>query len=356
MVDPQPVKCPWCDFSHVSVEHSLRIHAQKAHGESAQSLYDALYCLGGRPTCKCGCGTVPKFFGLGRGYGEWIRGHVSRVRNNWGHNEKALKKSHETCNEKRARGEMPIWNRGKTIEDERVRAYVDGFQGWLELNPEERMTRAKRMRDGRLDGTIPTQRGPNHSQWKGGLSSINNLAHSLLYKAWIFPKMKAGNFTCASCGATDDICVHHSGDRFSDLLREAASQVGYDGLVHDNDFDKKSEVAQRLVDLHLERDVPGVVLCRECHALAHETLGEFKEAAVIRGLADPTVTPFNAPTGSCWKMRWRNGQDHDDIFIVLDGLTDQGDRRVLFIRDVVFEGNVRQGSHMNRLSVMISSP
>ena len=257
------------------------MHAQKAHRQSAQDLYDALFCLNGRPTCKCGCGTVPKFFGLGRGYGEWIRGHVSRVTNNWGHNEKALEKSHATCNEMRARGEMPTWNKGLSVEtDSRVEAY--GQKVSESFSFDKKVEYANRMRRNRLDGTIPTLRGPDHSQWKGGLSSINNLAHSLLYKAWIYPKMVAGNFHCASCGQTKDICVHHDGERFSDLLREAASQVGYDGLVHDDDFDKKLEVAQRLVDLHLERDVPGVVLCRECHALAHELLDEPKEAAVIQ--------------------------------------------------------------------------
>ena len=124
------------------------------------------------------------------------------------------------------------------------------------------------------DGVVPVLSGPNHSQWKGGLSSINNLAHSHLYKAWIFPKMKVGNFVCVACGGTKDLCIHHDKERFSDLLCEAASQVGYDGLVHDGDFDMKSRVAQRLADIHVERNVSGVVLYHECHAQAHEDLGE----------------------------------------------------------------------------------
>ncbi len=282
MVEIQTFKCPWCDFTCSNLEHSLRIHAQKAHRQSAQDLYDALFCLNGRPTCKCGCGVQVRFFSIGRGYLEYLKGHVARVHNNWGHNEKALKKSHTTCNEKRARGEMPIWNRGKTIEDERVRAYVDGFQNWLEHHPEERLARSTRMRKGRLNGTISTLRGPNHSQWKGGLSSINNLAHSHLYKNWIYPKLVEGNFTCSSCEAKKDLCVHHAERRFSDILREAARIAGYDGLVHDDDFDKKMEVAQMVVSIHLNDNVPGIVLCRECHAKIHELLGEFGEAAIIR--------------------------------------------------------------------------
>jgi hypothetical protein len=258
------------------------MHAQKAHRQSAQDLYDALFCLNGRPTCKCGCGIVPKFFGLGRGYGDWLRGHVSRVTNNWGHNEKALKKSHETCNEMRARGEMSNWNKGMSVEtNEIVRRGIERLTEISRL-PEQREKRSERMAKSWKIGEIKPLTGPNHSQWKGGISTINNLAHRKLYDAWILPKMVAANFTCSSCGATSDLCVHHDQQRFSDMLREAASQVGYDGLIDDGNFDKKSEVAQRLVDLHLERDVSGVVLCRECHALEHERLGEVKEAAVIR--------------------------------------------------------------------------
>jgi hypothetical protein len=276
--------CPWCDYSHANLENSLRIHVQKTHQRSSQELFDALFCLSGRPTCKCGCGTVPKFFGLGRGYGEWIRGHVSRVTNNWGHNEKALEKSHATCNEKRARGEMPAWNKGLSVEtDSRVEAY--GQKVATSFTLDKKLEYSERLTRNRLDGTVPTLRGADHPQWKGGLSSINNLAHSLLYKAWIFPKMKAGNFTCSSCGSKEDICIHHSERRFSDILREAARIVGYDGIVHDADFEKKSEVARMAVSIHLDDDVPGVVLCHECHALEHERLGEVSEAAIIRSSA-----------------------------------------------------------------------
>jgi hypothetical protein len=47
----------------------------------------------------------------------------------------------------------------------------------------------------------------------------------------------------------------------------------------------KTKVAQRLADIHVERDISGVLLCRECHAQAHEDLGEASEASVIRARA-----------------------------------------------------------------------
>lgn len=273
------LKCPWCEYEHTRI-NSLRVHVMKLHQHSAQDLYDALYHPDGRPTCKCGCGQEVSFFSIGRGYLEYLKGHVARVRNNWGHNEKALEKSHEARRDSFEQGEWKAWNVGLTKEDPRVQAYAE--KCLVSFTSEKRARYSERLRTNRLSGRVRTLRGAEHGRWKGGLSSINNFAHSLLYKAWIYPKMVAGNFLCASCGQTKDICVHHDQQRFSVLLREAASQVGYDGLIHDDDFDKKSEVAQRLVDLHLERNVPGVVLCRECHALAHELLGEPHEAAVIR--------------------------------------------------------------------------
>lgn len=281
-VSLSPLKCPWCDYQHARI-NSLRIHATKQHQRSAQETYDALFHPNGRPTCKCGCGQETTFFSVSYGYQGYLRGHIARVRNNWGHNEKAHIKSVTKRREMWNKGELHQWNSGLTADtDERVRANTEGFQEWLSQHPEERETRSKRMRKGRLDGTVPTLRGPDHPNWKGGLSSINQLAHSILFNAWSRPKMVVSGWCCSRCQADRDLCVHHDRERFSDLLREAAAQVGYDGLVHDGDFAKKSEVAQRLVDIHLERDVSGIVLCRECHALEHERLGEASEVAVIR--------------------------------------------------------------------------
>lgn len=284
-VSLSPLKCPWCDYQHERI-NSLRIHVMKQHQRSAQETYDAVFYPNGRPTCKCGCGQETNFFSVGRGYLDYLQGHIARVTNNWGHNEKARIKSSTRRREMWNNGELRQWNSGLTADtDERVRINSEGFQEWLVQHPEEREVRSRRMRKGRLDGTVPTLRGSDHPNWKGGLSSLNQLAHSVLFNTWSRPKMVAANFTCRLCGSTRDLTVHHDKERFSDLLHEAASQVGYDGLTDDDDFDKKSKVVQRLVDLHVERDISGIVLCNECHALEHERLGEVKEAAVLRSRA-----------------------------------------------------------------------
>lgn len=273
-------KCPWCEIVGKTLR-GLSVHVRQHDGKTTQDLYDALYHPSGRPTCKCGCGQVTIFLDVGRGYGEWLRGHKMRVQNNWGHNEKAQTKSQATRREMWNAGELKIWNEGLSKEtDERVASYARQVSD--SFTSEKCVEYSERLRKNRLDGTVPTLRGADHYQWKGGLSSINNLAHSLLYKVWIRPKMAAGGFKCSRCPADHDLCVHHDKERFSDLLREAASQIGYDGLVHDDDFTMKSAVAQRLADIHVERSISGVVLCRECHARAHEALGETNESAVIR--------------------------------------------------------------------------
>lgn len=138
------------------------------------------------------------------------------------------------------------------------------------------------MKANRASGVTKSPRGEQHGSWKDGLSSLNQLAHSYVYNAWTRPKMAANGFKCSRCDIAKDLCVHHDKERFADLLREAAVDVGWDRKLHSRDFAMKSAVAQRLADIHVERDVSGVVLCRECHAQAHEALGETKEASVIR--------------------------------------------------------------------------
>lgn len=284
-LSPESFKCPWCDASS-STLRGLSVHVRCHPEKTTQDLYDALYHPEGRPTCKCGCGQPTIFLDVGRGYGEWLRGHKMRVRNNWGHNESAREKSVATRRTRFAAGDLKVWNKGETAaSNEAVKRNTEGFKAWLTSHPEESVVRSERMKQNRANGIVKSPRGEQHGQWKDGLSSLNQLAHSYVYNAWTRPKMAAGGFRCSKCQADRDLCVHHDKERFSDLLREAAADVGWDRKMHARDFEMKSKVAQRLADIHVERDISGVVLCRECHAQAHEELGEPKEASVIRSRA-----------------------------------------------------------------------
>ena len=118
------INCKECNREFESLD-SLRRHRTQKHGVNAEQTYIDYILDGIKPTCKCGCGEKPKYLGIDAGYRDYIRGHAARVNNNWGHNPEVLKKSHETQKKMHDSGELNIWNKGLTIEDERVRDNID---------------------------------------------------------------------------------------------------------------------------------------------------------------------------------------------------------------------------------------
>jgi very-short-patch-repair endonuclease len=56
--------------------------------------------------------------GIRKGFVDYVLGHASRVNNNWGHNPNAQKKSKDTQKKMYENGELVIWNKGLTIEDD----------------------------------------------------------------------------------------------------------------------------------------------------------------------------------------------------------------------------------------------
>jgi hypothetical protein len=110
--------CPNCDYSNDSL-NSLRIHASKSHKISSEELYLNVYDKT-KPLCLCGCGNNTKFKNLFEGYNDYVLGHASRIKNNWGHNEKAQEKSQEKRREMWKNGEIKHWCEGLTIEDPRI--------------------------------------------------------------------------------------------------------------------------------------------------------------------------------------------------------------------------------------------
>lgn len=118
------VVCKECDLEFDTLD-SLRRHRVQKHKISAEQTY-VDYILGGiKPTCECGCGEHTKFLSIEKGFVKFIRGHASRVNNNWGHNPEAIKKSHETQKQMHKDGRLTIWNKGLTVDDERVRDNIN---------------------------------------------------------------------------------------------------------------------------------------------------------------------------------------------------------------------------------------
>jgi hypothetical protein len=262
-------KCPACDKQFELA--SLAKHCSRAHNIDPETLYLVLFCDGIRPTCECGCKGETKFYGATRGYSKFVPGHQARVNNNWGHNKKALDKSHETCRQLRAAGELEVWNKGLTKEtNQSVVAY--GLGTSKSFTKEKRERYSKVMSINRQTGIVRSPRGSEHDQWKGGVSALQNVCRSYLHAVWVSPHLRRANFKCERCSSTKELNVHHSGERFADIVRTYALQFDWKG--NEDDLEKKVLISEAVARHHVEKDVPGIVVCHDCHVKIHEELGE----------------------------------------------------------------------------------
>ena len=199
--------------------------------------------------CKCGCGDTVK--------NEWVRGHVARVHNNWGHNLKAIENSANTRREQYKNGERKVWNDGLTIEDERVAN--NGKQVSKAFTQDRKDRYSKIMKKNRLDGTVPTLYGKDSSRWQGGTSPLSArvYASNRLYSDWKFPILKKAEFKCEECGDNKNLHVHHDKERMADILKS---------------FVKDENPVEKVVDYHIYSKVSGVVLCKIHHIEQHPSL------------------------------------------------------------------------------------
>ena len=200
--------------------------------------------------CKCGCGDTVK--------NEWVRGHVARVHNNYGHNLKAIENSANTRREQYKNGERKVWNDGLTKEvDDRVAN--NGVQVSKAFTDDRKKRYSKIMKDNRIDGTIPNLYGKYHPKWQGGTSPLSArvYASNRLYSDWKFPILKKAEFKCEECGDNKNLHVHHDKERMADILKS---------------FVKDENPVEKVVDYHIYSKVSGVVLCKTHHKEQHPSL------------------------------------------------------------------------------------
>jgi very-short-patch-repair endonuclease len=126
-------KCEICDKEYDTL-WSLSSHNVKKHKIKPQETFIKHNLEGKTPECKCGCGETPTFLGIQKGFRDYIRGHASRINNNWGHNVDAQKKSKDTQRKLYGSGEIIIWNKGLTKEDDERLDYGDKISSNLERN------------------------------------------------------------------------------------------------------------------------------------------------------------------------------------------------------------------------------
>ena len=245
------LKCPDCE-RQLKNYTSLSLHFRKAHGTTQQlaeimrlKLVKEQHC-GVEPRCGCGCGEVPKYYDYDRGYSEFVHGHHSRVKNNWGHNTAAQEKSQDVRRAMHDRGEIPIWNRGETKEtDARLAAYGSKGSTTILSQPDELKRRSEGIKKSWETGAIVPLRGSDHSQWKGGTSALQPIVRSRLHSVWTYPRLRASGFRCSVCDSPGPgLEVHHDQERFATILQRAIAVFGeVDPTRPDDDFERKGAIA-----------------------------------------------------------------------------------------------------------------
>ena len=218
--------------------------------------------------CKCGCEQKVKWSAQLKGFRDYCAGHQSRVVNNWGHNKKAIEKSAETRRQQYANGERFVWNDGLTKDvDNRVKE--NGIKRSEAFTEEDRKKYSKRMKKMRIDGTIPTLFGPQSSQWKGGISEINNITRSnkRLYDEWKYPILVRDGFKCIECSNGQKLHIHHDKEKMCEIVKKHVVDEGIE-----MDFELKKSIAEKIVDYHIKNKVSGITLCGKCHEKYHPSL------------------------------------------------------------------------------------
>lgn len=223
--------------------------------------------------CACGCGQQVK--------GKWAWGHHSRV-NNISKREDIRATKSDFFRKLHADGKTVVWNRGKTKEtDDRVAK--NGEERSRVFTEEERKMHSRLMRNHRLDGTIPTLRGPDHPQWKGGTSTITQRlrGNHRLYVEWKRPILYRDGYMCVRCkrGSGPDVrlAVHHDKERFADIISQILLSF-FGGSLPDREmtWEESTEICERVIEYHLSSHltgspVSGVTLCYDCHDDVHSS-------------------------------------------------------------------------------------
>jgi very-short-patch-repair endonuclease len=117
------MKCKICN-KLFEKEWLLKKHITQKHKETtvAQYIVDFEYD-GNWPLCKCGCNKRLTYFPGKLGFSEYIRGHISKIKNNY-NTEKSKNNSIKTRKKKFKTGEIIIWNKGITKDSDSKYAHI----------------------------------------------------------------------------------------------------------------------------------------------------------------------------------------------------------------------------------------
>lgn len=284
--------CPECQKSYDSI-NSIAKHWSRSHKLNTKYLFLKLNNVS-EPTCACGCGGEVKFLDLARGFTTYIVGHASRVKNNF-QTEKSKTNSLITRKKMLEEGTWKpfqrndtgtVWNSGLSKEsDERVNNI------FIKRDTEEyKKKSSQRMTEGRKNGSIRTLYGKEHPQWNGGTSSLTAVCYSnkKLFDGWKKKLFEASNYTCNKCGLQScknnfvELQVHHNKIKMTTIIRLIAEQEGWEERISgigsisklndDNLLELKNKISDLVAEYHVNNNIPGLVLCKECHREEHPNL------------------------------------------------------------------------------------
>ena len=267
-------KCKICNKEFIEYS-ALRKHSSRVHKiHSSQTCID--YLLNGvYPVCKCGCGERTKWHGKNEGevkFNLYKNGHNSITNNNWGNNKQAQVKSALTRKKQYESGERHGWCYGLSKEtDSRIKKLSDKSKSTILNDETELKRRSEFMKKQRKDGTITTLYKEKSSRWKGGVSSVQNVARNdkRLYEQWKYPILTRDGFKCVECGNNKDLHVHHNNEKYSDIIKKVMTIDDYENV---DNYDVKKRITDTIIDYHTKNNVSGITLCKSCHNKLHPSL------------------------------------------------------------------------------------
>lgn len=98
--------------------NSLRSHSSQKHNLKSDKIYIEYVLNGVAPKCECGCGEIPPFISINKGFSRFIQSHHNRVKgnNNFHKNPDTHKRAIETQKKNWKDGKYIGWWENKTPE------------------------------------------------------------------------------------------------------------------------------------------------------------------------------------------------------------------------------------------------
>ena len=122
--------CNICNTEYTTYK-GLATHNSRTHKISTTQTYVDFYYNGIHPACNCGCGEKLNY--QNGKFGEYIRGHMSRVNGGF-YTQEGLNKSADKRREQYASGERTQWNKGRKYTDEEMVKVIE-----IARSPERRL-------------------------------------------------------------------------------------------------------------------------------------------------------------------------------------------------------------------------